>query len=128
MIDKNDTVTGLIIFHEQLGIGKITSYNKGEESAWVSFLFYAPLALVRICALNVINGKDINVRYTVDEKIYMQVVNNIYPFEGEIHEIHNGVWGTIKEEFQISNLGIVQGEIVTKDGSIVAIDLTGINK
>lgn len=58
-----NAICGLIVHHDQLGIGKISSVDSDTETIEVIFLFYAPVVKLNPDTLTVVGGSTVNVIY-----------------------------------------------------------------
>lgn len=64
----SDVLPGILVHHDQLGIGKISrklEENDPELGVHVNFLFYAPEIKVRLDVLKLVDGSNVRVTYSI---------------------------------------------------------------
>jgi hypothetical protein len=58
-----DHARGLLVRHDQLGLGKLGAIEESKDAAWVTFIFFAPDMLVELDALSIVNACNVQVSF-----------------------------------------------------------------
>lgn len=117
-IGFKDLVVGMIVHHDELGIGKIVELrNEGEGvGIIVAFLFYAPNIMVTEDSIWLVDARDVRVKYRNFEQGHGSLLkleeveedeednNNV--FNGNAFLLDDKHWSKRRDEFKQRRDGI----------------------